>query len=78
VRASSRSDARGVFGMTDAEGELVHAGPHDMQLQVRNSAHGVSPERLRALVQDSHCCSPVSDALQTAVPVALRIDVDTA
>ena len=78
VGAGRRAEAGGVFGRTDAEGELVHAGPHDMQLQVRISAHGVSPERLRALVQDSHCCSPVSDALQTAVPVALRIDVDTA
>ena len=76
VLASSRSDTRGLLGMADAEGELVYAGPQDVQLLVRISAHGVSSERLRALVEDSHHYSPVPNALQNAVPVALRIDVD--
>jgi uncharacterized OsmC-like protein len=76
VVASSRSDTRGLLGMADAEGEPVPAGPRDVQLLVRICAHGVSPERVRALVEDSHRCSPVSCAMQEAVPVALRIEVD--
>jgi uncharacterized OsmC-like protein len=76
VVAGSRSDARGIFGMADADGEPVPAGPRDVQLQVRIGALGASPERLRALVADSCRCSPVTDAAQSALPVALRIDID--
>jgi organic hydroperoxide reductase OsmC/OhrA len=78
VLASSRSDTRGLFGMADAAGEPVCAGPRDVQLVVRISAPGVSPARLRTLVEDSHRCSPVPSAVENAVPVALRIDVDPA
>jgi uncharacterized OsmC-like protein len=78
VRASSRSDTRGLLSMADADGTPVYPGPHDMQMLVRISAHGVSPERLRALVEDSQRSSPVLSALQDAVPVALRIEVDGA
>lgn len=76
VLASSRSDTRGVLGMADAEGEPVQARPCEVQLQVRICAAGVSPQRLRSLVEDSHRCSPVADAVLNAVPVVLRIDVD--
>lgn len=78
VSASSRSDARGLFGMTDAAGEPVCAGPRDVQLVVRIGAHGVSPERLRSLVENSHRCSPVTSAVENAVPMALHIEVDPA
>lgn len=74
--ASSRSDVRGLLGMTGADGEPVHAGPSDVQLLVRISAPGVSPERLRSLVEASHRCSPVPCAMQEEVPVALHIEVD--
>jgi hypothetical protein len=77
VLANSRSDTRGMLGM-DVEGEPVRAGPVDVQLHVRICAHGVSPERLRALVEDGCRCSPVPNAVHHAVPVALRIDVDAA
>lgn len=76
VRASSRSDMRGLLGMVDAEGEPVHAGPCDVQLLVRISAHGIVPARLRALVEDGYRCSPIPNAVVNAVPVDLRIDVD--
>jgi uncharacterized OsmC-like protein len=76
VCAGSRSDLRGLLGMTDAGGEPVSAGPRDMQLRVRISADGVSPERLRILVKDSRRRSPMLFALEDAVPVDLRIDVD--
>jgi uncharacterized OsmC-like protein len=78
VLASSRSDARGLFGMTDVSGEPVGAGPRDVQLLVKISAPGVSAERLQTLVEDSNRCSPVSAAVRDAVPGDLRIEVDAA
>jgi uncharacterized OsmC-like protein len=74
--ASSRSDTRGLLGMSDVDGEPVPAGPSDVQLLVRIRAPGVPQERLRALVENSHRCSPVSCAVQEAVPVGLRIEFD--
>ena len=78
VLASSRSDTRGLFGMADASGESVGAGPRDVRLLVRISAPGVSEERLRTLVEDCNRCSPISAALRDAVPVALQIEADSA
>ena len=75
VRASSRSDTRGLLGMADAAGAPVPAGPHDVQLHVRIAADGVEPARLRALVADGYRCSPIPSAVVSAVPVELRIDV---
>jgi hypothetical protein len=63
--------------MTDTDGELVYAGPSDAQLHVRISAHGVPAEQLRALVQGSQRGSPIPNAVEHAVPIALRIEVDT-
>ena len=76
VSAGSRSDARGIFGMSEASGEPVGAGPRDVQVLVRIAAPGVSPERLRILIEESDRCSPVSAALREVVPITLRIDVD--
>jgi organic hydroperoxide reductase OsmC/OhrA len=76
VRASSRSDLRGLLGMKDATGKAVSAGPSEVQLVVRIKAHGISPEQLRNLVEESHGFSPMSTALRNAVPVALDIDTD--
>lgn len=50
VVAKSRSDARGLLGMSDEEGRSVFPGPKDVKLQVRIAAKGRSPEQLRALV----------------------------
>lgn len=76
LRASSRSDTRGLFGMVDANGQPVNPMPGDVQLHVRISAEGVSPERLRALAEQGIACSPIPRAVQHAVPIALHIDVD--
>jgi uncharacterized OsmC-like protein len=76
VRASSRSDTRGLLGMRQADGEPVYAGPRDMRLLVRIGAREVSPQRLHALVERSYHCSPMACALQGAVPVDLRIEAD--
>ena len=75
VRVSSRSDSRGLLGMAGKDGALVSAGPYDMQLQVRLSAHGVAAQRLRTLVEHSYACSPIGCALRESVPVELRIEV---
>jgi uncharacterized OsmC-like protein len=76
VLASSRSDARGIFGMSEASGEPVCAGPRDIQVLVRIAAPGVSPERLRFLIEESNRCSPVSAAARDEVPMTLCIEVD--
>jgi uncharacterized OsmC-like protein len=75
VRATSRSDARGLLGMADAAGAPVAAGPCDVQLHVRIAAEGVDPARLRALVEDGYRSSPIPNAVVNAVPVDLRIDI---
>ena len=75
LRASSRSDTRGLLGMTEADGTPIGAGPHDVQLHVTIAAHGVPAERLRALVEESHRCSPVPCAMQKETPVGLHIEV---
>jgi uncharacterized OsmC-like protein len=75
LRASSRSDTRGMLGMTDPDGTRISAGPQDVQLHVTIAAHGVPAERLRALVEESHRCSPVPCALQEETPVGLHIEI---
>jgi uncharacterized OsmC-like protein len=76
VQARSRSDTRGLLGLLDPEGEPVFAGPGDVQLHVRIFAPGVSSERLRELVEHSRRCSPIPTAVETALPIAVTVDVD--
>jgi organic hydroperoxide reductase OsmC/OhrA len=76
VRASSRSDARGLLGITGADGTPVYAGPDAMQLQVQIAADGVAAERLRALVDDAVRGSPIPNAVQRATALDLQIRID--
>jgi uncharacterized OsmC-like protein len=76
VLARSTSDARGLLGMTDNGGEKVTPAPYEVQLEVRIGAHNVARERLQAMIEHSFQCSPVSAAVERAVPVGLRIDFD--
>ncbi len=76
LTASSCSDARGLFGIADADGSPISAGPRAVQLQVRIRAPGIAEERLRNLVESCHRQSPVSCALQETVPVALHIEIE--
>ncbi|HEU4458512.1 MAG TPA: OsmC family protein [Methylibium sp.] len=73
--ANSRSDARGLLGMREADGRAVGAGPLEVELAVRIAARAVSAERLRALVEQACDRSWVSCVARDATPVALRIDV---
>jgi uncharacterized OsmC-like protein len=75
LRATSRSDTRGLLGMAESDGSPVGAGPQDVQLHVTIAAHGVPAEKLRALVEESHRCSPVPCAIQEETPVGLHIEV---
>ncbi len=74
VAASSRSDARGLLGMTGVAGEPIDPGPLELTLHVRISAPGIPPERLRALVEYSHAHSPVSAAMSKSIPISLSIE----
>jgi uncharacterized OsmC-like protein len=78
VLVTSRSDLRGMLGMADDTDVPVSAGPSEIQIRVRTSAAGVSADRLRLLVEDSNRRSPISAVARDAVPVALRIEVDSA
>jgi uncharacterized OsmC-like protein len=78
LKVSSRSDARGLLGMTDADGAPVPATPQDMTLQVHIAAQGVSAERLRALVREGCRQSPIPCAVQAALPLAIEIDTAAA
>lgn len=75
VRATSRSDTRGLLGMADERGDPARAAPTDVQLHVRIAAKDVAPARLRALVEDGYRCSPISAAVASALPIDVRIDV---
>ncbi len=75
VRADSRTDARGVLGMSGADGAAVYAGPCDMRLTVRISAKGIDGKRLRAVVERGLRQSPVPNAVQHATSLDLQLDL---
>ena len=78
VWVGSRSDARGLLGISSDAGQPVYAGPSDMQLQVRIDAPGVAPDRLRALVENAVSCSPVPCLVRHATALALHLDIAVA
>lgn len=78
VQASSRSDARGLLGMTESDGKPVYAGARDVRLHVRIAASNASSEHLRALVGKSLRRSPTGATIEHANTVTVHIDVGTA
>jgi uncharacterized OsmC-like protein len=76
VTAKSTSDARGLLGMPGDGGAPVSPAPGEVQLEVRIGASNVSAEALRAIVDSSFRCSPVSVAVERAIPVRLRVDIE--
>jgi len=78
VRASSRTDTRGILGMEGEDGRAVDAVPREMHLHVRIAARGVAPERLRELVQKARSCAPVGRAVEEALPVNIHVDAEAA
>jgi uncharacterized OsmC-like protein len=75
AHATSRSDLRGLMGMVDADGRRVPAGPLAMDLHVRIGAPGVDAAILRALVETTPGCSPVTAALEQPLGVGLHVEV---
>ena len=61
--------------MVEADGRAVPAGPLAMELHVRIGAPGVDADRLRALVEATPGCSPVTCALEQPLAVGLHIEV---
>ena len=75
VWVGSRSDARGLLGMSNDAGQPVYAGPSDMQLKVRIDAPGVAQDRLRGLVESAVGCSPVPCLVRHATALVLDLDI---
>lgn len=75
VTVNSRSDARGILALHDADGGLVPSRPLGMTMRVRVAAEGVAPARLRAVVEDACRCSPIADAVRHPVPLSVDIAV---
>ena len=75
VEVGSRSDARGLLGMSEPDGVPVHAGPFDVELRVTVAANGSNPQVLKTLVERCLGHSPVPSALVAATPFALQINV---
>ncbi len=71
VTVDSESDDRGLLGMDDS----IPAGPLSTRIRVQIAAEGVDPEKLRELVHWADRHSPVSDAVQRAVPTELEIEI---
>ncbi len=76
VHVTSRSDSCGLLGMPDARGMPAYPGPQDLRMVVRIAAHGVSDDALRTLVEESYRRSPMTRAIEDAIPVSLQIEID--
>src|SRR3954469_20453810 len=63
VVAGSRSDTRGVLGMSDAAGAPVPSAPSEVQLQVRIAARGADSQRVERLVDEACRSSPIAAAV---------------
>lgn len=70
VAVSSETDGRGLLGIADN----VPPGPIEIRIDVRIAADGVSPERLREIVEWAEEHSPVGDTVRRAVPCRLEIE----
>ena len=75
VHVGSRSDARGLLGMSEANGDPVYAGPFDVVLRVTIASAGSTPKDLERLVASCLGQSPVPSALVKAIPFALQVNV---
>lgn len=75
AQACSRSDLRGLVGLTEADGRPVPAGPVSMELRVRIGAPGVDAAVLRALVEATPGVSPVTCAVEQPLAVGLHIEI---
>jgi uncharacterized OsmC-like protein len=73
VEATSRSDARGLVGLPDADGHAPSPAPQALRLHVRLAADGVDPARLEALVGRALRRSPIPRAVM-ATGLAIQVE----
>jgi hypothetical protein len=62
--------------MMGDSGEPVTPAPGEVQVELRIGASNVPRERLQAMIDSSLRCSPVSAAVERAVPVGLHVDIE--
>lgn len=74
VETASKSDLRGFFRIA-ADGQRVYPGPQRLRMSVRIAAQGVSPERLRQLVDASEAFSPMLAVVRDAQPIEVSVEV---
>lgn len=74
VRAESRSDACGMFGLPNVQGDLADAAPVEMRLIVEIAAPDTAAVALRALVDSALERSPIPSLVRRAIRVDLRIE----
>lgn len=74
VRAESRSDACGMFGLPGADGRLADPGPVEMRLMVEIAAPDTAAVALRALVDSALERSPIPSLVRRAICVDLRVE----
>ena len=75
VVVESRSDARGLLGMSSIDGAPVYAGLFDVDLKVTIAAKGSSRAELESLVSRCLAHSPVPCTLETATPFSVDVNV---
>jgi uncharacterized OsmC-like protein len=71
----SRSDLRGLLGMTDENAEPVSAGPLDLHLRVQVCARGATQAEVLSLIDAALRCSPVQRTVEDATACALQVEV---
>jgi uncharacterized OsmC-like protein len=74
VEAASRSDARGLVALEDADGRAVSPAPVELRLAIEIGASDTAPERLHGLVERALRRSPIPQAVQ-ATGLAVQVDV---
>ena len=75
AHVTSRSDLRGLLRIATPDGRTVPAGPVAMDLHVRIGAPGVDAATLRALVEATPGCSPITCAVEQPLAVGLHVEV---
>ena len=75
AHVTSRSDLRGLLRIATPDGNTVPAGPVAMDLHVRIGAPGVDAATLRALVEATPGCSPITCAVEQPLAVGLHVEV---
>jgi len=75
VEVTSRSDLRGLLGVTERDGSAVPTQMRDIALSVRLSAAGVPTERLQALARAACQASPATRTVEQECGITVDVAV---